>query len=155
MPKRYKFSLENVLHYRQILENKKEKEFSEALRELKAEKDRLEKIKADIVRAFADLRECEKHVYTSDQFRAYQAYIRGLQNQQQNQIKRIEKAQFKVNQKRAELIEASKEKKVLEHLDSVRQEQYYRELEEQERKFLDEVAITRFSYNKKTNFGGI
>ncbi|MDX9703447.1 MAG: flagellar export protein FliJ [Candidatus Auribacterota bacterium] len=155
MPKKYKFSLESVLSYRQILEDKKEKEFSEALRELQVENKKLEKIKSDISNAFSTLRKCGQNVYTSAQFMAYQKYIRALQSKQHNQMKQIEKAKLKVNQKRAELIEASKEKKVLEHLDNVRKENYYHELEEQDKKFLDEIAITRFSFNNQPDFGGI
>lgn len=155
MPKKYKFSLESVLHYREMVEDQKEKEFAFAVQALQREQAAHENIKQQIAQAFESLKKCEQGEHSSEQFFAYKRYIQSLEMRKRHQLKLIDKAQMKVNQKRQELIEATRDKKVLEHLDTVRREQYFAELEMQENKFIDEIAITRFSYTNQNGQGGI
>lgn len=143
MAKKFSFKLETVLHYRQIIEDKKKREFSQALSTLENEKQKLKNIESKITEKIAELAHLEQNVHTVVDFFNYQAFVSHLEYTRTKQIQVIEKAQATMMQKRTEYIEATKNTKVLLRLKEKALEDYLQEMSYLEQKFLDELATLR------------
>lgn len=71
-------------------------------------------------------------------------YITVLHEDIENQKKKLEELDKKINQVTTKLITASQEKRIMENLNKRRFIQFKLEIEKQEQEFMDEVGITRY-----------
>ncbi|MEW6535848.1 MAG: flagellar export protein FliJ [Candidatus Auribacterota bacterium] len=143
MPKKFVFKLETVLHYRQVIEDKKKRDFSQALSTLENEKRKLQDIDKKIADKIAELAHLEQNCHTAVDFFNYQVFVTHLEQARKKQILVIEKAQAVLAQKRMEYIEATKNTKVLLRLKEKAMADYLKEMSFLEQKFLDELATLR------------
>jgi len=145
MPKKYSFSLESVLNYRNIIENQKERAFSAALYDYQLEQKRLTELKESYVSAMKKFQELEQVTFSSGNYFEFLNYIKRIEKKIANQKIRIATAHEILENKRNELIKATRDRKVLERLKDIGKENYLKEMDRLEQIFLDEIAVIRHS----------
>ncbi|MCD6310750.1 MAG: flagellar export protein FliJ [Candidatus Eremiobacteraeota bacterium] len=148
-PKPFKFKLQSVLDLKiQIEDEEKEK-----LAKLNAEKAReemilrgLQEAKVETTRVFKDKQRGELDIV---ELKQYEAHLKKLEYMIVNQRLRIKELEIKIEEQRQVVIEASKERKTFEKLKDKHKEAFIKEMEMEERKFIDELAITRYRRGEK------
>ena len=143
MPKKYSFSLDSVLNYRNIIEAQKERAFSAALYDYQLEQKRLTELKELYINAMKQFQDFEKIPFSSCNYFEFQNYIKGIEQRIKNQNIRIQNAYSVLEQKRAELVKATQDRKVLDRLKDIGRQNYLKEMDRLEQIFLDEIAVIR------------
>lgn len=137
--KKFKFRLEKVLQYREIVKGEKKRELSLKLAILREAEDKLDALfKAQAENNMPDGGTVNANVYfLRGQFatRVKEAIVR--------QRLVIIEAEKQVEVARNIYIEASREVKTLEMLKAKKQEQYMEYVKDEEAKFLDEIVTQR------------
>ena len=144
----YKFSLEPVLHYRKLLEENLQKEFSESKRRLVAEEKRLSYLEEIRGRALGELQKREQSSCTASDIRLYADYIEQVSRDILGQTKKVIEAKKVCDEKREHLIEAMKGRKTIDKLKERGWKQFKRDLLLKEQNAMNEIAISMF--NRRT-----
>jgi flagellar FliJ protein len=145
----HRFSLETVLTHRKHIEDALQKEFVKGKKELLKEEERLARLEEIILQNLAALQEKQKDGATVSDIILYDSYIKQISIDRGQQIHRIIELKNQLHQKLSELIEAVKERKILDRLKEKELETYRRELERKERIFMSEIAISGFNMRKQ------
>jgi flagellar FliJ protein len=137
------FKLEQVLLYRREMEKLRKQELAmaklkleEANQELKLEEERVDLLTQEFQCNHRDI-DC------IDDIRMYSDFFARKREEIKLQKERIEELGRNMNEKRSDLIEASKDKKMLESLKGKRTTQYHQDMASKERNFLDEISIQK------------
>lgn len=145
MPKKYHFSLQNVLNHRINLEEEREREFALAIQSLISEQKKLEEIEHKITKEIHELSVVETGVFSSQDFMDYEKYIVFLENKKIEQQKKICEAKSVVELEREKLINATKNRKVLERLKEKGMKRYLFDINRLEQIELDEIAVLKYA----------
>jgi flagellar FliJ protein len=137
------FELEQVLSYRREMEKLQMQElaaarqgFEQANQELRREEELVELLTQEFQR-------CQKDIGCIDDMRMYADFFARKRDEIRVQKERIEQLDLIVNERRSDLLEASKDKKVLESLKERKTEEFRQDVISKERKFLDEISIQK------------
>ncbi len=141
MARRFRFNLEAVLRYREIMEDQKRRDFAEANRLVDEERLRREDIlrersgmQDEIVKSFQEQAPFQSVVASYHMVgRLEQAAAESLRRQQALEAER--------ERRRALLVEARQETRMMETLKERRKEEFVREQEKIEQTLLDELSI--------------
>lgn len=146
----FKFRLQKILEHRETLENIKKGEFGKAQNNLNIEKEKLtEFINAKQAIAIQK-EERSKASITMNELQKYNNYLMNLSEKIQLQTKTIEQAKQEVERVRKELIETTKDKKIIEKLKTRDYEEFLYEEKIKEEKENDQFV----SYSSSTNVMG-
>ena len=148
-PRPFKFKLQSVLDLKiQIEDEEKEK-----LAKLNAEKAREEMVleglrnaKIEETRVF---REKQRGTLNIVELKQFEAHLKKLDHMIVNQKLRIRELEIKIEEQRQITIKASQERQIFEKLRDKHKEIFIQEMEAEETKFIDELAITRFRRGDK------
>lgn len=140
----FKFKLQSVLEYRLNIEEKILNEFSELKRQLEAQKAILIALISEREGLISDLREMQHTTMKADDIADILGYIERLREKEKEQKNLIHQAKEKAEQKRKELVEAVKNRKVMENLRDKHAEEYLKNLNEAEQKNSDEMSVLKF-----------
>jgi flagellar FliJ protein len=141
----FKFDLEPVLNHRRYQEEILQKKLAESRIRLTAEQKKLRRLKEkkhEYARTFRSLQEQAGMV--SDLI-LYIRYLDRLSKEIGHQKQKVIVAEKEFNQKRNDLIEVLKKRKMLEKLKEKAWKTHQQRLLKNERKFMDEVAVKQFS----------
>lgn len=143
----FRFRLESVLNYRRTIEENLLKELSELRRQLSLEEDRLKMMIFEKDRHINDLGSLQKGGVTLqiEDIKLYFSYLNGLELKIKNQGDIIKKFQERVDKKLAEVVDAMKNRKILEVIKERGYREYTREINLKEQRLLDEIAVNRFT----------
>lgn len=141
----FKFKLQSVLDYRLNIEEKIQNEFSDLKRALEDEKQILKSLTADRESLMGELRDIQRKIIRPDDISNLVAYIEKLREKEKEQRNVILTAEEKLESKRQELMEAVKNRKVIENLREKHEAEYHKEMNELERKNSDEMSVLKFS----------
>lgn len=143
----FRFRLESVLNYRRTIEENLLKELSELRRQLSLEEDRLKMMIFEKDRHINDLGSLQKGGVTLqiEDIKLYFSYLNGLEIKIKNQADIIKKCQDRVDKKLAEVVDAMKNRKILEVIKERGYREYTREINLKEQRLLDEIAVNRFT----------
>jgi len=139
--KRFNFKLDKVLGYRGVVEEEKKRLFAEAQRAIATQREQIRIIEAEISKQMAELRaRCVENVDVKDVVarRLYTSYLQSALDLA-NETLATMRRQLEVRRK--ELVQASKEKKVLERVRERRFGEYTYETDREEQKFIDELGV--------------
>ncbi len=92
-----------------------------------------------------ELRDIQRKMIRPDDISNLVAYIEKLQEKEKEQRNVILTAEEKLESKRQELMEAVKNRKVIENLREKHEAEYHKEMNELERKNSDEMSVLKFS----------
>lgn len=142
----FKFKLQSLLNIKTQMEDTLKNQLAKAVRYLEEEKSALKNLKEEQKKCMSDISSESSNGVTVERLRNYNSYISFLKEKILNQTKRVKSAQEIVDNYRDELIQASKEKKVLETLKDKQYSEYLKEQEKIEQKRVDELI----SYKETT-----
>ncbi|MCL5037241.1 MAG: flagellar export protein FliJ [Chloroflexi bacterium] len=148
-PRPFKFKLQSVFDLKiQIEDEEKEK-----LAKLNAEKAREEMVLEGLRNAKIEetqiFREKQKGSLDIVELKQFEAHLKKLDHMIVNQKLRIRELEIKIEEQRQITIKASQERQVFEKLRDKHKEIFIQEMEAEETKFIDELAITRFRRGDK------
>ena len=144
---KFKFTLEPVLEHRERIEDEKQQVLAERLRELQAAEDELARLNGEFKRYSTALREDHAKL-SSDELRWHYAHLEFLDRCMTMQHGIIFQRRAAVERARADLVAASKERKVIEKLKDRRFEEYQALEAAQEQKDLDDTNNRRFGMSR-------
>jgi len=146
----FNFHLQTILDVRKIFEDKALAEFSEQQRELQKEKEALKKIeteKINLINAVRDLQGKSVNIY---EIILKSTNVKQCRKKEAEQEIRVTEAGRKVDEKRDELLEASKKRKMMEILKTKAFNKHQAEKNLFERSSIDEMAIVRHNRKEKS-----
>jgi flagellar FliJ protein len=143
----YHFKLESVLRIRCLEEEKCQKSLAAALHLLEQESLHLMKLLELQKRAELELAEKRQMAMTGPESILHHQYAKKLSDRIRQQQKKVLEADSVCHTKRELLHEALKNRKVLETIKNKDQENYNAELNREEEKFINEIAINRFLHS--------
>ncbi|MFO7569293.1 MAG: flagellar export protein FliJ [Smithellaceae bacterium] len=140
----FKFKLQSVLEYRQNVEEKILNDYSELRRRLETEKELLKKLIAEREGLTNELRQMKNTLLRAQDIASMVAYVEAIRKKQHEQENLIHEVKGLVEDKRKELVEAVKNRKVMENLKERQAEEYRKNTSDLEQKNSDEMAILKF-----------
>lgn len=149
----YKSTLEPVLMHRKMVEENLQRELAVLKEALTAEKQKLQMERNRKSECIAELRQREKEGTSVSDILLYMPFIRQMSKNIERQEERVRTAEKLVRQKREDLVEATKRKKVLEKVKEKALEAYNQTLGRKEQNFLDEMGICGFNRKSHADVG--
>jgi len=140
----FEFDLQVLLDARQANEEKTQMALAESLRELGLQKELLNDIRDRHLQMVTEYYALEGHPVESFRLILYREKIAEYHDQEMAQEERCRLAEEDVAKKRLALIEAAKQRKIMELLKEKKFLEYRQELSAKEIKELDEAAILRY-----------
>lgn len=146
----FKFRLQKILEHRETLENIKKGEFGKVQSRLRVEIDRLTELENAKQAIAKEKEEKSKASITMNELQKYNNYLMDLSGKIKEQIEVIEQVKQEVEEVRLELIEATKDKKIIEKLKTRDYQEFLYEEKIKEEKENDQFV----SYSSSTNVMG-
>ena len=146
--KRYNFRLQRVLDIKQIFQELRERELREANNKLRQEENNLAVLEKETSRQQINARGVEAG--TPAFFSLFSGYFSLLLRIKEFQRDRIANAQNEVNVRMKTLMNAFREKKVIENLKERKRQEYVRDSEKEEQNFIDEISGAHKFLEKKS-----
>ena len=141
--KKFRFRLERVLQYRQVVRQEKKRELALKIAQLREAEKRMEELRqAQIANALP-----ESRAVNLDEFMLRGRYAARLKEDIEKQQEVMAIAQRQVEEAREVYVEAAKEAKTLEMLKEKRKTEYEEYQNKEEDKILDEMATQRSNFN--------
>lgn len=134
----YKFTYQKILDVRNIQEDQKSTETASKQLELKEEQEELEKLhelKTKHVNGNGEKTNSNPHEMLLND-----SYLNQVNNKLENQQQEVAKKESELKKKKAELIEASKSKKIMDKLKEADFQNYKKEEDRKDQKDLDEIG---------------
>lgn len=145
----FKFSLEPVLSLREKIEDNKKRELGEATQyreKVYEEKLQLEQIKEDALNLTRKQSRESVNVLELRTLNQYNSYmVKAVQNKEYE----LNKAKQVVDEKREALLEAVKDRKILDNLKAIHKESFEEEEKRVEQRILDDMVTYRFGNKGK------
>lgn len=148
--KKFKYDLSAVLKVREIKERKEQEKFAEKNQAYLSEKEREARIAAEKRGKEEDLRNVFRKGPISDFSRVMRrrAHLDVLKDDLDQQVEKVIEASKKLEEQRVHLVEAMKDKKIMEKHKEKKLDEYKKIMNDLETKFMDEIATQRFKRGK-------
>lgn len=143
---KFKFALENILKYRQSIEDQEKELLARAMQKVQMEESLAQKLDLE---KHTHLRSYDVHKSNIVNMRQQESYLTSLDLRIKNQHKQVDEAKSVSDNIRVKVVKATSNRKILESLKDKHLTGYRQELARAEQKILDEVGIS--SYNRKEN----
>jgi flagellar FliJ protein len=138
--KKFNFRLQRVTEVRQRVEKERQRELALSQGKLKSEELRLQEISEDAERSHAGLRQALGQQKNAGHLLALDCWLSRQLQELEAQAERTREQQDAVEQDRGALIQASKERKVLDKLKERRRAEHRAKVQRAEQIFLDEIG---------------
>jgi flagellar FliJ protein len=138
-----KFELEQVLGYRREMEKARKQEFATSRENLERANDLLRRGEEQIDGLLEEFRSRQQKLGCIDEIRMHLDFFKRKREDINNQKERVHNLDMIMNERREELLEASKDKKVLESLKERKSQEFKLDIAQKERKFLDEISVQK------------
>ena len=146
--KAFSFRLDSVLKYRDYLEKKAQRDLYEAMRICREVERKIESLRQKKIEA---AKKCSKEgikgMHVSE-FQIYRRFVEGLEHDIEKACKRLIEAEEKVKEKEEALKKQAIKKKTLETLKDRQWKNYLKQLEREDQKLMDDMAIMRGGVRK-------
>lgn len=139
--KKFNFSLEKVSDTKAIQLKNQSQELAKLLRNLEDEELRLKDLNTELSSLYDEVLRRTIDGCSAKELRDYNRYLDKLTQEMQTQKRNIESIQEKIEELQVQLMELSKEKKVLEKLREKRYLKHTQDQAREEQKLLDEIAL--------------
>lgn len=144
----YEFKLEALRKFRQHLEDEKQKKLAEAQRNLEEALDQLSALLAQRERTEDDLQQCQQQSTTGQQITVYLNFLQKLAGDIEQQQEAVAGLRHTCDLAREEVLEAMKQRKILDKLKEKERKRYLENLDHEEEKFIGEMAINRYIHRQ-------
>lgn len=139
----FKFKFESLLNHRRHEEEVAQKLLSEARMDLRREQSLLRRIKKSRREQIHQLKDLQTGALAPQEITLSLQYINQLGERLEQQQEKVHQAQQRVGQRQQALVGAVKKRKMLEKLKDTEHRRYRLEQIKNDRKFMDEVAVSR------------
>ncbi|MBP7765371.1 MAG: flagellar export protein FliJ [Deltaproteobacteria bacterium] len=139
----FRFKLQSVLDYRLSLEEKAIREFSELTQSLEEKKNVLQELVARRGILIGDLRRSSGALCRAEDIAECVAYVERIRMQEKRTLEEIRQGEEALDEKRRELAEAVKNRKVIEKMREKQEREYYSDLNTREQKHADELSVLK------------
>lgn len=143
MPK-FTFKMEPLFEYRQRLEELCRKEFGEALARLRSEEEKIERLKELYKKSSFEIDGLKESGAAAGEMELYHSYVAGLKRHISEQERILSQVSAAVEKKRGELIEASRNRKVMELMKEKSLHQHNQRVSRLEQKESDDLISGSF-----------
>lgn len=150
--KRFNFRLQRVLDIKSTIEKVKNRDFLTANNEFQKAVNKLQKFVDTRNKYQENLHQLEKKGIEITYINFYFRYFRMLENQISFQHRMIDIAREEMEKRRLILIDAVKERRILERLKEKKREQYNYEFSIEEQLLSDEISGRKFFHEKNNPF---
>jgi flagellar FliJ protein len=140
-----KFELEQVLNYRCEIEKVRKLDFVSAKLELEYANDLLNQQESYVDELTREFSTRQTELNSIEEIRRYVDFFSRKREDIKNQKERIDQLGCIMSEKRDDLLDATRDKKVLESLKEKKAQEFKLEMAQKERAFLDEIAIQKKS----------
>lgn len=140
----FRFRFEQVLNVRKLAEEQILQEFSEQVRGLERERERLRSIRGEKAAVLAELMRRRDGTLNAGEIGMAFGYLRSLRQREVAQAVLVADRERALEAKRDELTEAMKRRKIMEILRQKKFDQYWKEWTRKESVELNEQGIIRF-----------
>ena len=138
-----KFELERVLNYRCEIEKVCKLDFVSAKLELDHANDVLDQHESHVDELTKEFSERQKELNSIEEMRRYVDFFARKREDIKNQKVRIDQLDSVMSDRRDDLLDATRDKKVLESLKEKKLRDYKLEVAQKDRTFLDEISIQK------------
>ncbi|MEI6206271.1 MAG: flagellar export protein FliJ [Desulfuromonadales bacterium] len=138
-----RFELEQVLGYRREMEKLRKQDFATSKQNLEKASTDLRRGEEQVSELSEEFRCRQQELGCIDEMRMYSDFFNRKRVEIKYQKVLVEQLDLVLNERREDLLEASKDKKVLESLKVRKTREFLLEMEQKERKFLDEISIQK------------
>ena len=138
-----KFELEQVLNYRSEVEKVRKLEFAAAKQEVEHANDVLNRHETAVDTLSQEFWIRQNELSTIEEMRRYVDYFARKKEDIKSQKERINQLTCIMSDRRDELLDATRDKKVLESLKEKKAREFRQEMAQKEQAFLDEIAIQK------------
>lgn len=145
MPKKFRFRLERVHQYRQVVKDEKQRDLLQELNTLRE----IEEAIVSLEQAFVENEVLSKEAQSVHSMELFNQYSKRLQKEIEHQKERQIEQEENVEKVRAVYIEAAKEAESLDNLKAKLEDEYLEYIAQEDEKFLDELTIQRTGFLKK------
>jgi flagellar protein FliJ len=144
----YRFKLEALRRYRQYEEERLQKQLAEAVRRREDAAGALNDLLAQQSATESELHHNQNHRPLGSHVCMYVRYLQRLEGKIAAQREHLCEVEKEVDRNRDDLMEAVKKRKTLDTLKEKGLKAYIAALDHEELKFINEIAINRFSSNQ-------
>ena len=139
----FNFRLQPVLKYRKLIEEKMISEFADIKRLLDCEKETLKKLERGRMDLIFRLKKMGESRLRAGDVSVYLSYIKYIKDEENHREEIICKVEKELEDKRTELVGASRKRRILEIIREKKLKEYKLSLISREQKELDEAGILR------------
>ena len=140
-----KFELEQVLNYRREIEKVCKQDFVSAKQELEYANDLLNQHELHVDELTKEFCTRQTELNSIEEIRRYVDFFARKREDIKNQKERIDLLDNVLSDRRDDLLDATRDKKVLESLKEKKAREFRLEMAQKERAFLDEISIQKKS----------
>lgn len=151
MAAKKKFDMHQVLNYRKELEKLCKQEFASAKHDLDAAAEKLEHGKQEASALAQEFCSRQQQIDSIFEMQLYTDFFARKREELKQQQQRVEALDRVLEDRREELLQATKEKKVMEQLKKKQDEAFRREQAHKEGLLLDEIATQKKGQEKQGN----
>ncbi|HPX60172.1 MAG TPA: flagellar export protein FliJ [Deltaproteobacteria bacterium] len=137
------FELEQVLKYRLEMERARKQEFAAAKKELDQASDFLKQQEVEAQGAAEEFSQRQAEFSSVEEMRRYADYFERKREDIRRQKERVEQLGVVLDERREVLLDATKDKKVLESLKEKKACEFRIERDQKEQGFMDEIAVQK------------
>ena len=149
MPKKFSFSLESVLNVRKMIEQQRERSFSDALKAVNKEQNTLKNIEDIITKKTGEFNSIKNKPVSAQLHTVYQQYLAQLELDVIKQKKVLDEKKQELEHKRRQMIDAMRERKLLDRLKDKDKERYLAKINHWLQIQLDDIAGIRYLQMKR------
>jgi len=146
--KKFVFRLETLLQHRQSLEERERTKFSRVRGELLAEQANLQQLQTKHQETRSDLASKKTGDCDGGEIDLCYRFLNRLDREIVQSTRRLVQLQMQVEKQKQSMIEASRDRKMIENLREKREKEFQVALEQGERKAVDEIVVTRFGFRQ-------
>ena len=137
------FELEQVLKYRLEMERMRKQEFATAKIELEQANDQLKEEEAQAEDISEQFHRHQSELSSIEEMRRYADYFERKREEIKKQKERIDQLGLVLDERRDILVDATKDKKVLETLKEKKAREFRQAREHKEQGFMDEISVQK------------
>ncbi len=152
--KKFQFRLESLRRLRAAREEERKRTFAAAVKFYRKELERLEELKDRERKAREELAERLASGSVREEILGLRDFLEGMAVSIKSQEDRVEEARVRMEEERRLLVEATRERKVVDKLHERALMRYRYEVSREEQGFLDEVAGVRFVVGESLIYEG-
>lgn len=137
------FELEQVLRYRLDVERLRKQEFASAKQGFESAHDRLKQEEALAQNISQEFYHRQNELDSIEDLRMYSDFFARKREEIKTQKKRVDHLGTVLDERRATLLDATKDKKVLESLKEKKATEHKQDMDKKEQAFMDEISIQK------------